>query len=300
MPVVGFLHTASPEQTVKRLNAFRKGLEEAGFVEGQNVTIEYRWAEGQNDRLPAMAADLVRRNVAVITTPGSVPATFAAKSATTTIPIVFATGGDPVALSLVASLNRPGGNITGVTSMNADASSKRLDVIRQLVPQAKHYFTLVNPESPVSTAFMEGVAAAATKLRIQLNVLRATNEKEIDAALTNLPQKTGAVLLSSPEPIFYSHRNQIITLAARYGLPAAFDTRDYVDDGGLVSYGADFLDVMQRAGGYVGRVLKGARPADLPVVRSEKFELAINLKTARTLGIDVPPNLVALADYLVE
>jgi putative ABC transport system substrate-binding protein len=300
MPVVGFLHPASPEQTVKRLNAFRKGLEEAGFVEGQNLTIEYRWAAGQNDRLPAMAADLTRRKVAVIATPSSTPATLAAMSATTTIPIVFATGGDPVALGLVASFNRPGGNVTGVSSLNADVSSKRLEIIRQLVPQAKHYFALVNPASPVSVAFMKDVQAGAAKLGIQMDVLRATNEREIDAALTNLPQKAGNVLLSSPEPFFYSRRNQIIALAARYAVPTSFDTRDYVDDGGLMSYGADFLDVMQRAGGYVGRILKGARPADLPVVRSEKFELAINLKTARTLGIEVPPNLIALADHVIE
>jgi putative ABC transport system substrate-binding protein len=300
MPVVGFLHPASPGQTVKRLDAFRKGLEEAGFVEGQNLTIEYRWAAGQNDKLPAMAADLVGRKVAVIAAPSSTPATLAAMSATTSIPIVFATGGDPVALGLVASLNRPGGNVTGVTSLNADVSSKRLEIIHQLVPQVRRYFALINPESPVSIAFLKDVEAGAAKLGIQVDVLRAANEKEIDAAFTNLPRETGNALLSSPEPFLYSRRDQIITLAARYALPAAFDTRDYVEDGGLMSYGADFLDVMQRAGSYVGRIVTGAKPADLPVVRSEKFELAINLKTARTLGIDVPPNLIALADRVIE
>ena len=298
LPVVGFLHSTSRQQTAKRLEAFLKGLEQAGFVDGQNVTISYRWAEGQNDKLPALAADLVRQKVAIITTPGSIAAALAAKAATSTIPIVFATGADPVAVGLVASLNRPGGNVTGVTSLNINIATKRLELLHQLVPQATRYFVLIDPGSPVSGSFIKDVEAAAPKLGLHVDILRAGNASEIDTAFTALQR--GDTLLSSTDPFLYSRRDQIIALSARYAVPAAFDTPDYVEAGGLLSYGADFLDVLQRAGRYVGRILKGEKPADLPVEQSEKFELAINLKTAKALGINVPPNLLALADAVIE
>jgi putative ABC transport system substrate-binding protein len=238
--------------------------------------------------------------VAAICAPGSLPAAFAAKNASSTIPIVFATGGDPVAAGLVKSLSRPGGNVTGVSSLNAAIASKRLELLHQLAPDAKRYFALINPTSPLSGPFMREVEAGALKLGIRMEVLHATNEKEIEAAFASLPSGTGNALLSSPEPVLYSLRSHIAELAMRARIPTAFDTRDYVESGGLLSYGADFLDAMQRAGGYVARILKGEKPADLPVVQSEKFELAINLRTARALGIVVPANLLALADDVVE
>jgi putative tryptophan/tyrosine transport system substrate-binding protein len=298
MPVVGFLHSTSRRQTAKRLEAFLKGLERAGFVDGQNVTISYRWAEGQNDKLPALAADLVHQKVAIITTPGSIAAALAAKAATSAIPIVFATGADPVAVGLVASLNRPGGNVTGVTSLNINIATKRLELLHQLVPQATRYFVLIDPGSPVSGSFIKDVEAAAPKIGLHVDILRAGNASEIDTAFTALQR--GDALLSSTDPFLYSRRDQIIALSSRYAVPTAFDTPDYVEAGGLLSYGADFLDVLQRAGRYVGRILKGEKPADLPVEQSEKFELAINLKTAKALGINVPPNLLALADEVIE
>ena len=298
LPVVGFLHPEFRQQIAKRLEAFLKGLEQAGFVDGQNVTISYRWAEGQNDKLPALAADLVHQKAAVIATPGSIPATLAAKAATSTIPIVFATGADPVAVGLVASLNRPGGNVTGVTSLNINIATKRLELLHQLVPQATRYFVLINPGSPVSGSFVKDVEVAAPKLGLHVDILRASNASEIDTAFTALQR--GNALLSSPDSFLYSRRDQIIALSARYAVPTAFDTSDYVEAGGLLSYGADFLDVLHRAGRYVGCILKGEKPADLPVEQSEKFELAINLKTAKALGITVPPNLLALADAVIE
>jgi putative ABC transport system substrate-binding protein len=298
LPVVGILHPGSRQQIAKRLEAFLKGLEQAGFVDGQNVTISYRWAEGQNDKLPALAADLVHQKVAIIATPGGIAATLAAKAATSTIPIVFATGGDPVAAGLVASLNRPGGNVTGATSLNINIATKRLELLHQLVPEANHYFVLINSGSPVSGSFIKDVEAAAPKLGLHVDILRVGNASEIDTAFTALQR--GNALLSSPDPFLYSRRDQIIALSARYAVPTAFDTPDYAEAGGLLSYGADFLDVLQRAGRYVGRILKGEKPADLPIEQSEKFELAINLKTAKALGITVPPNVLALADEVIE
>ena len=299
-PLIGMLQPVSPQGNARRIDAFLKGLAEAGFIDGKNVTITYRWAENRLERLSPLAADLVRHNVAVIVTPASMPATRAAQAATSTIPIVFATGADPVAAGVVASLNRPGGNVTGVTSLNIDIASKRLDMLHQLVPQAKRCFALVNPASPFSASFITDVQAGAAKLGIQIDTLDANTEREIDAAFAGLPTGSGKMLLSSPEAFLYSRRAQIIALTSRYEVPAAFDTRDYVDDGGLLSYGADFLDVMRRAGVYVGRILKGEKPETLPVEQSEKFELAINLKTAKTLGLTVPPELLALADEVIE
>lgn len=299
-PVIGLLQPASPEGNARRVDAFLKGLAEAGFVDGENVTIAYRWADNQTEKLAPLAAGLVRDNVAVIATPASIPATRAAQAATSTIPIVFVTGADPVAAGVVASLNRPGANVTGVMSLNIDIASKRLEMLYELVPQAKRCFVLINPASPFAAPFGKDVQAGAAKLGIQTDTLQAGTESEIDAAFARLPAGSDRILLSSPEPFLYSRRAQIIALAKRYNVPAAFDTRDYVDDGGLLSYGADFLDVLRRAGVYVGRVLKGAKPSDLPVEQSDKFELVINLKTAKALGLTIPPRLLAITDEVIE
>jgi putative tryptophan/tyrosine transport system substrate-binding protein len=287
------------EQNAPRVAAYRKGLSEAGFIEGQNVAIEFRWADWHEDRLPDTAADLVRRQVAVIAAPNAA-AVFAAKAATTTIPIVFATGADPVALGFVASLNRPGGNVTGITSLNNEVTTKRLGVLRELVPQAARYFTLVNPTSVLAQPFIKDLQTGAATLGIHVDILRARTEREIDAAFASLPQQPGNVLVFGPEPFFYDRREQIAALAVRYTVPAAFDVRDYVDAGGLMSYGGDFLNVMQLAGVYTGRILEGAKPADLPVQQTTKFEFVINLKTAKALGVAVPPTLLALTDDVIE
>lgn len=299
-PVIGILQSASAAGNARRVDALLKGLAEAGFVDGTNVTIAYRWADNQAEKLAPLATDLVRENVAVIVTPASMPATRAARTATATIPIIFATGADPVAAGVVASLNRPGGNVTGVTSLNIGVASKRLDVLHQLVPRAKRCFVLVNPASPVAASFVAEVQASASTLGIHIETLRASTESEIKTAFSGLPASSDKVLLSSPEPFLYSRRAQIIALAARHQIPAAFDTRDYADDGGLLSYGADFLDVLRRAGIYVGRILKGESPASLPVEQSDKFELVLNLKTAKALGLAIPPELLAVADEVIE
>jgi putative ABC transport system substrate-binding protein len=292
MPVVGFLHAASAEQNVQRLAAYRKGLREAGFVEGQNVAIEFRWANGHLDQLPNMVADLIRRQVAVIATPGSTDAALAAKSATTTIPIVFGAGGDPVALGLVASLNRPGGNVTGVTSMNADIAAKRLGLIRELAPQAARYFALVNPTAVLAGPFIKDLQAGAASLGLHAEILHASTDAEIDAVFAKLAQPSDTVLLVSTDAFFFSRHTQIAMLAARHALPAMFDNREYAVAGGLVSYGADFLNVMQLSGGYTGRILKGEKPSDLPVMQSTKYELVINLRTAKTFGLKISDNLL--------
>jgi len=300
MPVIGFLHAGSAEQYVQRLTAYRNGLSEAGFVEGRNVAIEFRWADGHDDRLPDMAADLIRRQVAVIATPGSTDAALAAKAATKTIPIVFAVGGDPVVLGLVASLNRPDGNITGVTSLNSEVAAKRFGLLRQLVPQAAHYFALVNPTSALADPFIKDLQVGAASLGIQVEILRASTAAEIEAAFAKLPQQPGMVLLVGTDAFFFIRRAQISALAARYALPAMFDNREYAEAGGLISYGADIFDFMREAGGYTGRILKGEKPADLPVMQSTKYEFVINLKTAKALGLNVPPTVLAIADEVIE
>ena len=300
LPVIGYLHSGSPETNAKRTNAYLKGLQDAGFVDGKNVTIEYRWAQGHNDELPSMAADLVQRKVTVIVTPGSTAASIVAKHATSTIPIVFTSGSDPVELGLVASLNRPGGNLTGITSINADISAKRFGVLRQLVPQAAHYFGLVNPASPLAGPVTRQLRAGAASLGVQIDILRASTEAEIDAAFAQLPREAGTVLVSSPDAFLYSHRKRIAALTASQAVPAIFDVRDYVDAGALVSYGADYSNVMRLAGDYTARILKGDKPADLPVVQPDKFELVINLKAAKTLGLTIPPSILALADEVIE
>jgi len=300
LPVIGFLHSGLPQANLKRTGAYLQGLHDAGFVDGKNVTIEYRWAGNQDDELPAMAADLVRRQVAVIVTPGSTAASIVAKHATSTIPIVFTSGSDPVELGLVASLNRPGGNLTGITSINADVSAKRFGVLQQMVPQAAHYFGLVNPASPLAGPVTRQLKAGAATIGVAIDILHASTEDEIDAAFAGLPREGGSVLVSSPDAFLYGHRKRIAALTASHALPAIFDVRDYVDAGALVSYGADYSNVMRLAGDYTARILKGDKPADLPVVQPEKFELVINLKAAQALGIVVPSTLLATADDVVE
>jgi putative ABC transport system substrate-binding protein len=300
LPVIGFLHAGSPDENVKRLAAFRKGLADAGFVEGKNVAIEYRWASGKNDQLPAMAADLIRHKVAVITTPGSTAASVVAKAATTAVPIVFSSGTDPVALGLVASLNRPGGNVTGITSLNAELAAKRLGLLHDLVPSASRYFTLVKPTSELAAPFLSDLRSASASSGIQVEVLNANTAGEIDRAFAGLPQAPGNVMVFGPEGFFYIHRAHIAELALRHALPTFFDVRDYVDAGGLASYGSDYSNVMELTGNYVARVLNGEKPADLPVQQATKFELVLNLKTAKALGIEVPPKLLATADDVVE
>ena len=299
VPVIGFLHSGSPEPSVNQVAAFRKGLREAGYVEGQNVAIEFRWAAGQDDRLPDLAVDLIRRRVAVIATPGSTPAALAAKAATTTITIVFAIGTDPVAMGLVASLNRPGGNATGVSFQNVELVAKRLGMLRELAPGANRFVALVNPNTAFIDAIVEELQASASGLGLSIEILRAGTGREIDAAFVNL-QKPGVALLVGPDAVFTSRRAQIVTLATRHVLPAIYYAREFAEIGGLISYGPNLADVYQQTGIYVGRVLKGEKPADLPVVQPTKFELVVNLNTARALGISIPSTLLATADEVIE
>jgi putative ABC transport system substrate-binding protein len=300
MPVIGFLHVGSRAENTKRIAAFLKGLGETGFVEGRNVAIEYRWAEGHADRLESLAADLVERQVAVIVTPAVTAAAVAAKKVTNTIPIVFAVGSDPVELGLVASLSHPGGNATGVTSLNASLAAKRLQLARELAPKTTRCFTLINPTSPLGGPFVEGLQGAAASFGVRVDVLHARSQEEIDAGFASLPPASDAVFISSPDALFYSWRQQIVALVARHALPSVFDVPEYVETGGLASYGNDFIDAIRQAGVYAGRILKGEKPADLPVVQAEKFVLAINLNAAKTLGIDIPNSVLAAADQVIE
>jgi putative ABC transport system substrate-binding protein len=300
MPVIGFLHSGSPDQNADRLATFHKGLDEAGFVEGHNVKIEFHWASGQIDKLPGLAADLVRRQVAVIVTPFSTDAALAAKAATTTIPIVFAISADPIEIGLVPSLNHPGGNITGVASLNAELTPKRLDLLRRLVPQATQYFALVNPTSNLAAPVQRTLDVAASALGIHLEILRASNDNELEIAFARIPQQYRSVLVSSTDPFFFTRRQQIATLAIRYAVPTIFDAPPYVEAGGLISYGGEQTDLMLLTTRYVSRVLKGERPANLPVVQPAKFTMAINLKTSKALGIVVPPDLLTIADEVIE
>ena len=299
-PVIGFLHAGSPEGNERRVAAFRKGLAAAGFIEGKNVTIEYRWAHNRNDKLPELAADLVRAQVALITTPGSTAAAVAVKKVTATIPIVFSSGTDPVDLGLVESLNRPGGNATGITSLNAELAAKRLGVFRDLVPNVSRYFTLVKPTSELAAPFVKDLERAATSLGIRFEVLHANTSSDIVAAFAQIPQQAGCGMLFGPEAFFFVHRDQIADLALARRLPTIFDVRDYVEAGGLASYGSDYYNVMELTGGYVARVLKGESPADLPVQQATKFEMVLNRKTARALGVEISPALLATADDVIE
>jgi putative tryptophan/tyrosine transport system substrate-binding protein len=300
LPVIGFLHSGTSQQNANRLIGFRKGLSDAGFAENQNVTIEYRWADGQNGRLPELAADLVRRKVAVIVAVSSQPATLAAKAATATIPIVFTWPGDPIAAGLVASLNRPGGNATGIGTLNDELAAKRLGLLRELVPKAAAIFVLFNPADPSAEAMSRDLQARARALGVQLQLLYAGTDGEIDAAFATLVAKSGGALLVNADPFFFIRRAQITALAARHAVPAIYYDREFAVSGGLISYGTDLPRAWGQAGQYVARILKGENPAELPVAQPTKFELVINLKTAKTLGLAVPPTLLATADEVIE
>ncbi len=300
MPVIGFLHPTSPDANADRLRAFRQGLKDTGYVEGENVAIEYRWAEAQFDRLPALAAELVHRQVAVIVA-GTLSAVVAAKAATTVIPIVFAVAEDPAALGLVASLARPGGNLTGINFFNYELVAKRLELLRELVPGAASVAVLVNPTIAGPTEItVKGVDAAARAIGLQVRVLNASTSHEIDAAFATFVRERPDALFVGGDTVFASRRVQLAHLATRHAIPAIYPQREYTEGGGLMSYGTNVADAYRQVGVYTGRILKGAKPADLPVVQSTKFELVINAQTARTLGLNVPPALLARADEVIE
>jgi putative ABC transport system substrate-binding protein len=301
MPIVGFVSARSAEEAARPGAAFRKGLNETGYVENQNVMVEYHWLEGQYDRLPSLMADLVRRRVAVIATPQSQPASLAAKAATTTIPIVFGVGEDPVKLGLVASLARPGGNATGINFFNAEAGAKRLGLLRDLVPKALRIALLVNPANPtIGEVMLRDIPEAARALGLEIQVLNATTSREIEAAFATLVRDRADALFVAPDSFFNSRRVQFATLATRHGVPAVYPLREYVVAGGLMSYGTDVLENWRQVGVYTGQILKGAKPADLPVLQSSKFEFVINMQTARALGLEVPNSLQLLADEVIE
>jgi putative ABC transport system substrate-binding protein len=301
LPVVAFLRTGSADANARYVAAFRKGLNETGYVEGQNVTVEYHWLEGQYDRLPALLADLVRRQVAVIATPGFQAAALAAKAATTTIPIVFGVGQDPVRLGLVASLARPGGNATGINFFSNEVGAKRLRLMHDLVPKAVRVEVLVNPANASSTeSTLREVQQAAPTIGLQIQILNATTTDEIDAAFATLERERPDALFVGGDAFFASRAVQFATLAARDRIPATYSNRDVVAAGGLMSYGPDFTDSYHQVGVYTGKILKGAKPTDLPVVQSTKFEFVINLQTARALGIEVRPDVLSIADEVIE
>ena len=300
MPVIGLLHPGSPEANARFVAGFRKGLGETGHVEGRNVSIEYRWGHGETTRLPELAADLVSRPVSVIVTPGGVAAALAAKAATATIPIVFVIGVDPVQAGLVVSLNRPGGNVTGITSMNSGLAAKQLGLLRQLLQRDARFAVLVNSSNPQIRLALADVQAAAAAMGQPLDIVTATTNREISPAFTEAVQKRADALLISPDPLFASRPVQLATLAARHAMPAIYALREFAEGGGLISYGSNFTEMFRQAGNYVGRVLKGEKPADLPILQATKFELVINLQTAEALGIGVPATLLAVADEVIE
>jgi putative tryptophan/tyrosine transport system substrate-binding protein len=301
MRVIGFLHPTSPETNADRLRAFSQGLKEAGYVEGVNVVIEYRWANGHNDRLPSLAAELVQRKVAVIVSSVGAPAAMAAKAATTTIPIVFAVNQDPVALGLVASLARPGGNATGINYFTGELIAKRLELLHELVPAAKRVGVLVNPDNAVNTqTTLRDVEAAARAMGLHIQVLNASSVQEIDAAFASLARDRCDALFVAGDTLFTSRRIQFALLAARYALPATYANRDYPTAGGLMSYGSNVTDYFRQVGIYTGHILKGTKPADLPVLQSSKLELVINAQAARVLGLTVPDKLLVAADEVIE
>jgi putative ABC transport system substrate-binding protein len=298
MPVIGFLNLTSPDAFAGRLGGFRQGLKDTGYVEGENVAIEYRWADNQTDRLPALAAELVRRRVAVIV--GNTPSAFAAKAATTTIPIVFIVAEDPVRLGLVASLARPGGNLTGVNFFTGELVAKRLELLRELVPRAARVAVLVNPTGPDAETTLKDVEPAARAIGLQIPVLNASTSREINAAFATFVRERPDALFVGGDPFFSSRRVQLVHLVAHYSIPMATSFREIAEVGGLMSYGANILDAYRQVGIYAGRILKGAKPADLPVVQSSKFELVINAQTAGMLGLSVPSTLLATADEVIE
>jgi putative ABC transport system substrate-binding protein len=301
LPVIGFLSSESPALFANLLDAFRQGLREVGYVDGQNVAIEYRWAEGQNDRLPALATDLVHRRVRVIAAPVTTPGALAAKAATATIPIVFFTGGDPVALGLVASLSRPGGNITGVTSLGEELAAKRLELMHELMPSATIMALLVNPANTALIASTTKAAQiAARALGLQLHILQASTEGEFDTVFATLAQLRASALVIAVDSFFTGRREQLAALALRHRMPAIYQSRDFAEAGGLMSYSANLREALRLVGIYTGRIVKGEKPADLPVQQATKVELIINLKVAKTLGIIVPNTLIGRADGVIE
>lgn len=300
MPVIGFLNPASPDAFADRLRAFRQGLKDTGYVEGENVAIVYRWAEDQLDRLPALAADLVRRQVAVIATVTS-HSTFAAKAATTSIPIIFSLAEDPVRLGLIASIARPGGNATGINILSGELVAKRLELLRELVPGAARVAVFVNPANATSTeTTVRDVELAARTIGLQIQVLNASTSREIDAAFAALARERPDALLVATDTLFTTRRVQMSLQAMRHAIPATYSAREVVEAGGLMSYGSNLTDALRQAGAYTGRILKGAKPADLPVVQASKFELVINHQTARMLGLTVPDKLLVAADEVIE
>ena len=301
MPVIGFLHPASPDRFADRLRGFRQGLKDAGYAEGENVAIEYRWADNQFDRLPALAAELVRRQVSVIAALGGPVPALAAKAATAIIPVVFLVAEDPVRLGLVASLARPSGNLTGINFFNAELGAKRLELLRTLVPGAARVAILVNPANAQTTeTTLRDLEPAGRAMGLQLQVLNASSSRDIDKAFEALARDRPDAVFVSLDTSFADRRVQLVHLASRHVIPATYALRDFVEAGGLMSYGTNFVDAYRQAGAYTGRILKGAKPADLPVVQSTKFEFVINAQTARMLGLDVPPSLLARADEVIE
>jgi putative tryptophan/tyrosine transport system substrate-binding protein len=300
MPVIGFLNTLSPESIPRWITAFHQGLKETGFVEGQNVAIEYRWAEGRYNRLPELAAELVRRQVAVIAATGGEPSPQSAKAATQTIPIVFTANGDPVREGLVASLNRPGGNVTGITIFGSAAVTKRVQLIHELIPKAATIAYLINPNHPSGEIEMQAAQTSARSFGREMLVFKASNERELDAAFTTMAQQKAGALVVASDPFFFLRRDQLASLAAGHELPAIYYVPEFVRAGGLMAYGNSVPDVYRLVGVYIGRILKGEKPADLPVFQSSKFEFVINLQTARNLGLEVPNTIQLLADEVVE
>ena len=300
MPVIGFLGAVSPDGYSERVRGFRQGLKDTGYVEGENVAIEYRWAENQFDRLPALAADLVRRQVAVIATAANIAA-LAVKATTTTIPIVFIATEDPVKLGFVASLARPGGNATGINFYSGELTAKRLELLREVVPAATRVAVLVNPANALTTeSTLRDVHSAAHAMGLQIQVVNASTSYEINAAFATFVRERPDALFVGVDIFLNNRRSQLVNLASHHSLPAIFSNRDFAEIGGLMSYGSDIKDAFRQVGVYVGRILKGAKPAELPVVQASKFELVINAETARMLGLTVPPTLLATADEVIE
>jgi putative ABC transport system substrate-binding protein len=299
VPVIGFLNGASPEGYAPYATAFRQGLREAGFVDGQNVAIEYRWAEGRYERLPAQVADLVRRQVSVIAAT-STPASLVAKAATSTIPIVFTTAADPIEIGLVASLNQPGSNVTGVSFFNAELGSKQAGLLHELIPAAAHVGLLVNPKFPATDALTRDVTTAGSAIGFQIDIMQASDSREIEAAFGALVRNRADALLVGADTFLLARRLQITTLAARHVIPTVYPARDFAEAGGLMSYGTSQTEAYRQAGIYTGKILKGSKPAELPVIRSTKFELVINLPTARAIGLEIPATLLARADEVIE